>query len=373
MTVASPRRSRMLGWDAASTAPIEQTDGPDVPGTRLRLFLALALGVLVAVRVYIMLAYQTDGRSDLDQLLHAGRALLAGRDPYLEIGPGRAFEWENGFFYPITGVVPLLPIAWLPREAANAVFAGVAAAALAWTLTARSVAPLLAFASIPVVYAIQTVQWSPLLTSALVVPAAGALLIAKPTIGAAIFAARPSWTAVVGGAALLVLSLVLQWGWPAAWLRALGETSLLPEAGPAVPYLAPVLLPGGVLALLALLRWRRPEARLVAALACVPQTPLMYEAVPLFVVPRTWPESLLLVAASYAARLLEVRNGPHGDKLTWFTASGTAMIWLLYLPCVVMVLRRPNEGAAPHVLDRLLARVGAPAWLRGRGAAEASP
>src|SRR5206468_4810875 len=127
--------------------------------------------------------------------------------------------------------------------------------------------------------------------------------------------------------------------WPADWLAAVRHTSLVTPGG--TPYLAPILTPGGALAALMLLRWRRPEARLVLALACVPQTPLLYETVPLFLVPQTIVEGGVLWLGSWLVALLQALGGPYGTVLERFTAPRRAIGWLLYVPCVAMVLRRP--------------------------------
>jgi hypothetical protein len=118
--------------------------------------------------------------------------------------------------------------------------------------------------------------------------------------------------------------------------------------------------------ILLLLRWRRPEARLVLALACVPQTPLLYGTVPLFVVPSTIVEGGVLWLGSWLAALWLSIGGPYGSRLDRFTVSATAIGWLLYLPCVLMVLRRPNEGYAPAWLESRLSRWRLPAWAVGR-------
>jgi hypothetical protein len=114
------------------------------------------------------------------------------------------------------------------------------------------------------------------------------------------------------------------------------------------------MLPGGPLALLALLRWRRTEARLLVALACVPQSLMLYDTVPLFLVPRTFRESALLVALSYIALGAVTRGGPYPDIAHYALASGRVTTVLLYLPCVAMVLKRPNDGAVPGWLDRFV-------------------
>lgn len=63
--------------------------------------------------------------------------------------------------------------------------------------------------------------------------------------------------------------------------------------------------------LIALLRWREPMARLAVAWACMPQTPIPYEAVPLFLIPRTWTESSVLAGLTMLVRELHRLGGPY--------------------------------------------------------------
>src|SRR4029079_16871833 len=105
---------------------------------------------------------------------------------------------------------------------------------------------------------------------------------------------------------------------------------------------APALLPGGFTVLLALTRWRRPEARLLVALACVPQSLLVYETVPLALIPRGWKEACAFTALSYL--VLWWLPSPEYSFPEFALSSGRLSTLLLYLPCGLMVLRRPNEG-----------------------------
>ena len=68
-------------------------------------------------------------------------------------------------------------------------------------------------------------------------------------------------------------------------------TPWLPNLREAPNAISALTLRGGALVLLALLKWRRPEARLLAATACVPHTLLPDETLPLFLVPQTWLEA----------------------------------------------------------------------------------
>jgi hypothetical protein len=118
-----------------------------------------------------------------------------------------------------------------------------------------------------------------------------------------------------------------------------------------------------VFALLLIARWRRPEARLVLALACVPQTPLLYETVPLFLVPQTLVEGGALWLGSWLVALWLSVSGPYASDVTRFAASNTAIGWLLYLPCTVMILRRPNVGRVPKWLEARLRGLHLPALV----------
>jgi hypothetical protein len=180
-------------------------------------------------------------------------------------------------------------------------------------------------------------QWSPLLVAAAVLPWLGFVWTAKPTIGGALFAGYPS-RAASWGAVTMVLVSVLAWPtWPGEWLNAVRHAE----------HLRPLVArPGGALLLLALFRWREPEARLLAALACVPQTAGLYESLPLFLIPRDKGEGYLLAALSYVPAFeLWVLN-PHaasGPLESVIEAKWPLLFLSLYLPALVMVLRRRNS------------------------------
>jgi hypothetical protein len=111
---------------------------------------------------------------------------------------------------------------------------------------------------------------------------------------------------------------------------------------------APVTRAGGPLLLLALLRWRRPEARLLAALACVPQTPAFYEALPVLLVAGSVGELAVLVLLSDASYLVSLALAPASTSIAESALLyGRLINVFYYLPALVVVLRRRNE--APEV------------------------
>jgi hypothetical protein len=332
------------------------------PSIRARGLLAIASALISGFKAFLWIRVESKPR-DFDQVLYAAHALFGGRNPYLEIGPGLAFDWPVPFYYPLTAALVAAPLALPARAGAIVLFAAIAAGTFVWAATRRTLAPAVVITSASAAMAAETVQWSPLLAAAIGLPWLGFVLVAKPTIGFAMFLAKPSRAAVIGCLTLVAITLLLAPSWPASWIEALHHTSVLTPGG--TPYLAPVATPGGAFALLALLRWRRPEARLLAALACVPQTPLLYETVPLFLVPVTLVEGAVLWTGSWLTFAALAFTGPFSSDLARFTASRTTVGWLLYLPCVVMILRRPNAGALPFALDAWLSRRPWPAWLRG--------
>jgi hypothetical protein len=153
--------------------------------------------------------------------------------------------------------------------------------------------------------------------------------------------------------ALTLLSLVVMPTWPREWLGQLSGT----------PHFSPLRTGVGAVTILALLRWRRPEARLVALLGVVPQSPYAYEVLPLFLVPQTRAQTYVLVIGSDV--VMAVNALTRGmDRTTHLLLNSLAIVVAMYLPALVMVLRRPNEGLLPAWLERFSQRF--PASLRGR-------
>jgi hypothetical protein len=297
------------------------------------------LGAASAAYVYLSAAYVGYTVRDYDQLWYAGHAVRAGLSPYEAVGPGRVFATGYPHYYPLPAVLLTLPLSWLPLVAARAVFAGVSAGLLGYAVTRESLDRLWMCASGAFVMAVWSVQWSPLLTAAMFAPALGAVLVAKPNIGLAIFAARPELRAAAAAAGLVLLSLAVQPGWPGEWLATLRSA----------PHLrAPLIHPLGVLLLLSALRWRRPEARLLLAMAAVPQNAAVYELLPLFVIPRGRRQIMLLALLSHIVLIAQMGG--------FFNYDRTIPIALCYIPALAMVLRRPNAGAIPRWVERAVSR-----------------
>jgi hypothetical protein len=315
------------------------------PSLRARMLVAIAIGEACGLLAW---ATQFTGRTDWAQIWYGARALIDGTSPYSVVGPGRLFEWEFPLLYPLPAIVVGVPFSLAPLSPAVGLFVGCSTALLAFGLTKSGWAKLVLLACAPFALATLSAQWSVLLTAAVLLPPLGFLFVAKPTVGAALWLYRPSRGAVAGGILLLIVSFVVRPSWLAEWVPTLSQTGHM---------VVPLMHAGGPLLLLALLRWRRPEARMLLALACVPQTALLYEAVPLMLVPASISESSVFVALTWIVFGLWAPTRSSSTVAQSVAISIEMVVPLLYLPCLIMILRRPNEGEVPCWVERGISRV----------------
>src|SRR5215207_1007696 len=199
------------------SAPLRRADMQD--GTRgglaapvprsTRLLLSVLLGGIAAA-LRIQDGSRLKAPSDFGQVWFAARALLQGTDPYPLIGPKASFDWPWPFVYPLSATPFALPFTPLTEPVASACFVAVGAALFAWALMEYGYGPLFGFFSWPVREAAGAAQWSLALGATFAVPAISWMVVAKPTIGAALFAARPRRSAVIGGLAVLAIVSVAQ-------------------------------------------------------------------------------------------------------------------------------------------------------------------
>jgi len=321
----------------------------------LRLPISLLLGMVAALLTYVI-AVKRPGDSDIMLFYTAATAILHGKNAYAVL---------PGLTYPLPGLLLITPFALMPAGAASALFMLVGTTAFAWALMEHGYGPLIGFFSPGMLFAAQVGQWSPLFAGAVAVAPLGVYLIAKPHVGLATFLARPTWWAVGGAMVSIAIAFAAQPTWLHDWRASMALAGVRVGTGQgAFQYNAPVALTGGVLVLLALSKWRRPEARLLVALACVPQSLLLYEIVPLALVPRGWKQAATYLVLSHAVwRILRAQN-PWPGRVEYTNASGTLITLAIFLPLTAMVLKRPNEGSLPAWLETRIASW--PAWLRGR-------
>jgi hypothetical protein len=322
------------------------------------LLVAICAATYVARLAIVMPYYGTD----FDPVRYAARLVLHGQNPYALIGPGRPVFWNFRLLYPLPAVLVAMPFLAMPIVAARALFVGITSGLLAFVMTRKSWWPALVFLSASWWYAIGVAQWSPGLLAATSLPWLGFLVAAKPNMGLAVLAAASSWRAFIiltcTATAIAALSFVVMPHWLAGWQDATRDT----------PHVRPlVAIFGGPLLLLASLRWRRPDARLLLALAIIPMNPALYEGILLFAIPTSAIEAGLLALASWFVDPLS-----HSPFVTasGFASAGQAMLVCMYFPALVLVLRHPNIGPAPAWIERIAERL--PPLLRGARPADTS-
>jgi hypothetical protein len=289
---------------------------------------ALAFLAWLAAAVTLTLVPRSN---DFDFLWYCARALLAGDDPYTVAHT--TSPWP--LYYPLPAVLLAVPLALLPLSAARLLWQLLLAGAFTWAMAKRGPYALWALLSGAAIYALLMGQITPLLVAGAVIPVLSWVLPLKPNSGLALFAGYPSRAAAIGGLAVVILSLAVLPRWPLEWLRAVRDSPHI---------VAPIQRPFGWVLLLAALRWRRPEARMLLALAVIPQNLLLHETVALALVPASALEMGVYVAGTWFALLytmwLPMPVAPDIEPL--IRALWPVLLAAVYLPALFLVLRRPN-------------------------------
>jgi hypothetical protein len=324
------------------------------PSRRQRIAAAVALSVIFATGAVAFTTRAEAGPSDFSQLWAGARAAVGGTNPYPLIGPGRPVYFFTPLSYPLPGVLSVTPLGILPLHLAEFTFVALGFGLTAYLLTARAWYPLLTLASWPAVAAALIVQWPPLLLAAATVPMLAWLTFAKPTVGLAYAFYQPTtaWlkSAVIGSACLLTLSFLLVPEWVGAWAANLREVPTADMGGSVLSdlYDLPLRRPAAFVVLLAASRWRRPEARLLLVLTCVPQTMYGHELLPIVaLVPRRPFETALLTAGSWLVAIAYFDTRRSGTQLASLEHAGSVSVWAVLIPATFFVLTRRNEGTLP--------------------------
>jgi hypothetical protein len=290
----------------------------------------------------------------------AGDALRRGYSPYAVINAwSPIYPYLEGYPYWLSTALLLEPLAYLPIQWAMVVFTGISAGVFTFALTRDGWWRLPFLASLPFTHAMTSGQVTPFVVAAMLWPSLGWLAPMKYTMGSAGFAYTLSRRYAVLAVVVVALSIAIAPWWPVAWWHELSDMW-------GHYYHVPILVPGGALPLLALLRWRRPEARLVAVTACLPQIMLFYDQLSLLLVARTYRQALTMTLLSWLP-IVGVAALHHGAIAapgeTLFAWNAPVIVWLYFVPCAAIVVTRPNRGDVPTWLERLSERL--PRWLAG--------
>ena len=309
---------------AATTKSARLKPAPIRPGLPA---LVAALAFVVACRL-LLYAWMPDRSSDFDFLYNAAGRLLRGENPYPP-----ATQW---FPYPLPAVLLAVPFTVLPLSLARPIFDLLVGAAFVYALWRhRGPHALLAVASGAYLLAMWNGQTTPLIVAAALVPALGIFLAVRPNTAAALWIAWPSLKTLLAASLVLLLSFVILPSWPWDWWLALplDHTAMMP----------PILRPFGFVLLLAALRWRLPEGRLILAIAFIPQTTLPYELVALALIPANRLEMGIYVTGTWIA--VAAAEGWHlSESMARWNVSGWPLtLCAVYLPMLYLVFRRQKR------------------------------
>jgi hypothetical protein len=302
-----------------------------------RIILAISVGIISALAGYVNLANRGESAADFSFSWRAARLLLTGENPYQAIQPGEDYPFQTYFYYPLTSALAAVPFAPLPPYLAGAAFVGLSSTLLAYAISRDSLRRLPMLLSAPYVVAVAVAQWSPLLVAAALTPWLEWLLTCKPNVGLVGFAYKPSWRGLLAMIVFAGLALILLPSWPIEWLQVMRSLEGHPP-----PML---ILPLGPLLLLSVLRWRKPEGRLLLVSAILPQFLFFYDQLPLWLIPRSLPASLVYTGLSWVAYF--AWRSRELDQLTGeiLRQPSQYILALIYLPALLLVLWPRGEEA----------------------------
>ena len=306
------------------------------PERWLRVLAALAIGIACGLISWWATIIPGFRDQDFAVWRMAANAVLHGQSPYATIvDPVGRPE----FFYPLSTALAFVPSLLVPLTIGGPLFAAMSCALLAYVVTAEAWWPLLMFLSGSMYASVVQAQLSPILTAAMLLPGLTWLGVLKPNIGLAMLARTPSWRSAAIMALIVGATIPIMPNWPAAWVRTAANSPF---------HFAAWRAPGGFLLLLALLRWRLPEARLLAAMALVPTSPFVYEVLPLLLTARSKIELAVLVVLSDLALLIVIGYSAQNDTSLMFPRARLSIAGLIYVPALIMVLARRNQQLPPE-------------------------
>ena len=303
-----------------------------------RILFTLAVAVFSGGVAYWLIG-RADYTSDLLHFWFATRTFLGGGDPYTVPLPVQLNPGLDPALYPLPTYLLFAPFAGLPLALAGGAFMAFGAGLAAWGVSGTGMVRAPIFLSAPFLLSLSLGQWSPLLVGAMLVPWASWLLVAKPNMGLAAWIARPDWKTAVAVCVIVAASVTITPDWPASWIANVGNRE---------EKFIPLLRPGGFLLVLSVLAWRRPEGRLLMAMSLMPQALFFYYQLLLWLVPRTFRQSLILSVCSFLAFLAWQHGLAPGD---FYVKEAVPFAYSLYLVSLAMLLWNwwGDRGARPPV------------------------
>jgi hypothetical protein len=293
-----------------------------MPATRWRIAISALIGMATGLFCFVLQRRLKLGAGDFGWAIHLAQRFLAGQNPY-------DTSYEQ---YPFTAGLFALPFVRVRPELAAGVFYGIGSALLAFGVTRNGYHRLAIFLAYPYWIGLLTVQWCTVIAASAFFPLLLPVTMAKPQVGLPIFLSRLSRRGLAACLMVGLLSLILMPHWPLLWIGQMGYYQ---------HFFAILVLPGP-LVLLALLRYRDRDARLLLLTSFMPQR-WFFDSFTLWLIPRSRREIVVTVFFSWCAGIWRWYHQP-----TSFTQVGRWIVLSTYLPMLAIVLLRktPAEGSA---------------------------
>ncbi len=290
------------------------------PRPRARLVVSLIIATASGLFCWFLLWHFHQGAADFQWAIHGAQRLLSGRNPY-----DTSLEQ-----YPVTAMLFGAPFVRLSGEIAAAIFFGISSGLLAFGLTRNGFATLLVFLAYPYWAAILTAQWSPLIAASAFFPILLPVTMAKPQVGLPVALTRLTRRGFACCVFWGILSLVVLPRWPWLWARQFGNYQ----------HFVPLLVLPGPLLLLAMVKYRDPDAWLLLLSSLMPQR-WFFDSFILWLIPKNRRQLLLTAVLSWGAGVWRWYHMPHS-----FTQVGRWTVLFIYLPMLLLVLFRPPAARA---------------------------
>jgi hypothetical protein len=248
----------------------------------INLFIStLVVGLTAALSYWWQQSYWVD----LNPPLCSSRLLLAGDNPYEACYT--LYADQPAAAYPMTTLVAFLPFTLLPGNyLAPAFIWGSFNGLLVFGLLRNGTYwKFLIFLSAPYWICFTYHQFSVLITAVALLPSLLPLALLKPQNGLPVILTNLTWRRLAGMAIFLLISFILYPNWLTVWYFSSAKN---------YDGIIPLLLFPLSLFLLAGVFWlREPRVRFLLLMACMPQRAL-YDIVPLYLLPRTLRQMLLV-------------------------------------------------------------------------------
>lgn len=282
------------------------------------------IGLASGTLCWLLLSHFQLGDYDLTWSLQPAKNLLAGQNPYENLPAGAVG-------YPMTAVLLVIPLVWLPKSLAAGVFFGCSSALLALGLSRQGHGRLLVFLAYPYWAALLTAQWTPLIMASAFFSLLLPLSLVKPQVGLPVLMTNFSRRGAVACIVLLSMTFLALPRWFGSWTQQLNRYQ----------YFVPLLVLPGPLLLMALWKYKERDTWFLLAASAMPQR-WFYDAFTLWLIPKTRREIVWTVFFSWGAGILRWYDVPHHPL--HLSQVGRWTVLFHYLPMLAVLLVRSWKG-----------------------------